>query len=545
MTVSIHVAGWTLVHFVWQGALVGFGAAAALRLLRSASAQTRYGVACVAMAAMLAAPIITARFLTSARDSAFEPAALAVSIPSRTIAASTAEWFVTIVPARDVLPVRIARRALDPMLPLLVAAWLAGVALLLVRLAGGWWRVRRLHRHALASAGSQWQRASDRIAERLHLQRRVHLVDSPLIDTPTALGWLRPVVLLPIAALANLAPAQVEAILAHEIAHIRRHDYVVNLLQTVAETFLFYHPAMWWVSARIREEREHCCDDVAVRACGDAVGYAAALTELETWRTEGGSLALAATGGPLFDRVRRVLQPPNDKRSSFTVAMTTAIAMVLVAAGGRQLLAWQTRGALAAIASPSRVVDMRTTARIAAPPRAEIVEQRAAAAMQAADAAAARGQSVAELQALVDQLDQLRDQVRRQAQSRTLGGDEAAVMAVDEEYRLAKLHNDLGALDAVMHDDFVETNQNGHTYTKKAAIDEWRVFTIQSLTTDQADVRVVGNTAVVSGRQTERNGGGIDRMLFTRIYVKAGDKWQLLESMQFRDQLGEPIEGRR
>jgi beta-lactamase regulating signal transducer with metallopeptidase domain len=321
---GIHVAGWTLVHFVWQGALMGLCAAAALRLLRSASAQTRYAVACGALAAMMAAPVITARFLSSASDPARGPAALMASMPPHTIAASAAELFLTIAPARDGLPAQMARRTLDPLLPLLVAAWLAGVAFLLVRLAGGWWRVRRLHRHALASAASQWQRASDRIAARLHLRRRVHLVDSALVDTPTALGWLRPVVLLPIAALANLAPVQVEAILAHELAHIRRHDYVVNLLQTVAETFLFYHPAMWWVSARIREEREHCCDDVAVRACGDAVGYAAALTELETWRTEGRpQLVLAATSGSLLDRVRRVLRVRGDERPSSTQNSTT------------------------------------------------------------------------------------------------------------------------------------------------------------------------------------------------------------------------------
>ena len=103
------------------------------------------------------------------------------------------------------------------------------------------------------------------------------------VDTPTVIGWLRPVVLLPVAALANLTPDQVQAILAHELAHVRRHDFVVNLLQTIAETLLFYHPAVWWLSHRIRVEREHCCDDIAVEVCGDPVGYAEALTTLAAW----------------------------------------------------------------------------------------------------------------------------------------------------------------------------------------------------------------------------------------------------------------------
>src|SRR4030095_13888079 len=116
------------------------------------------------------------------------------------------------------------------------------------------------------------------------LFRSVHVVESIAVEVPTVIGWMRPVILLPVAAVAALTPAQVEAILAHELAHIRRHDYAVNLLQTTAETLLFYHPAVWWISKRIRAEREHCCDDVAVRVCGDAVSYAHALAELEAWR---------------------------------------------------------------------------------------------------------------------------------------------------------------------------------------------------------------------------------------------------------------------
>src|SRR5205085_4811162 len=106
--------------------------------------------------------------------------------------------------------------------------------------------------------------------------------------------------LLPVAALANLSPAQAQAILAHELAHIRRHDFVVNLLQTIAETVLFYHPAIWWLSNRIRVEREHCCDDIAVDVCGDPLVYVEALTELASWAGSASPLAMAATAGSLL-----------------------------------------------------------------------------------------------------------------------------------------------------------------------------------------------------------------------------------------------------
>ena len=95
-----------------------------------------------------------------------------------------------------------------------------------------------------------------------------------MVEVPTVIGWLRPVVLMPASALSGMGPQQLEAILAHELAHIRRHDYLVNLLQTVVETLLFYHPAVWWLSGRIRVERENCCDDLAVSLCGDPYAYA-------------------------------------------------------------------------------------------------------------------------------------------------------------------------------------------------------------------------------------------------------------------------------
>ena len=148
-------------------------------------------------------------------------------------------------------------------------------------------------------------------------------------------------ILLPVAAFAGLSPSQVEAILAHELAHIRRHDFLVNLLQTFAETVLFYHPAVWWLSARIRTEREHCCDDVALSVCGDAVSYAEALVELESWRTVHSRLAIAATGGTLMTRVRRLLGAPADDRPRSFGAMVVAgvVALVICVAGASRYLA--------------------------------------------------------------------------------------------------------------------------------------------------------------------------------------------------------------
>jgi BlaR1 peptidase M56 len=213
---------------------------------------------------------------------------------------------------------------------------------LLGRMAGGWWHVRRLHRTALASRSSRWQTACRRIAYRIGLPAAAHVVESTAVEVPTLVGWLRPAILLPVAAIAVLTPGQVEAILAHELAHIRRHDYAINLLQTLAETLLFYHPAVWWVSHRIRIEREHCCDEIAVAVCGDPVGYARALTELEARRAPSTVVALAATGGQLVDRVRRILRVPlTEQPPAQSWAGTIVLTLVFtVGAGSVQHLKW-------------------------------------------------------------------------------------------------------------------------------------------------------------------------------------------------------------
>jgi uncharacterized protein (TIGR03435 family) len=306
MTTWIDLTGWTLIHFLWQGTLIAIAAAVGLRLSRSAS--VRYALSCGALAVMVAAPLVTGWLVASratlppvirsgAAQTALvaEPVAESVTVPPA--AAATPSW-------PDAGPWSVTTASA---MPAIVTLWLSGVLLLLGRMTGGCWRIRALQRRAFDEPVSRWQGAADSIARRLRLARPVFMVDSDRVDTPTVIGWLRPVVLLPVAAMTNLAPGQVEAILAHELAHVRRHDFIVNLLQSAAETLLFYHPAVWWISSRIRTEREHCCDDVAVEVCGDPVTYAAALTELAAWSLQRQTLAVAATGGPLLERVRRLL----------------------------------------------------------------------------------------------------------------------------------------------------------------------------------------------------------------------------------------------
>jgi uncharacterized protein (TIGR03435 family) len=346
MNAAIHVAGWTLVHFVWQGTLIGLAAAVALHLLRQSVPQARYGVACWALAAMIVLPGATAWRLWSAPTDVAVPIARVQRRVYLRVSPEPAARHDRIIIGRQHTIGAPASGGGVPtsreprVLPTFVTLWFAGVCLLLVRLAGGWWRVRRLQRTGHALAPSRWQHVSNRLARQLGLSRLVHVVDATFVDSPMVIGWLRPVVLLPVAAVAGRTPDQIAAILAHVLAHVLRHDALVNFAQTIAETLLFYHPAVWWISSRIRSEREHCCDDVALSISGDAYAYASALAELESWRAAQPTLALAATGGPLLRRVARVLAPPAAPAPRGGVTLTLALALVLVVgAGALQFLA--------------------------------------------------------------------------------------------------------------------------------------------------------------------------------------------------------------
>ncbi len=288
---------WALVHFLWQGAIVALVAAGVMRWVAT-SARARYLTGVVALGLIFAAPVATFVILQpqGARSAAAVSAVpLAVDVPLADAGLGAAAAIGTAT----------ATTAPPVVLSAMVALWLTGVVCLSVRLLGGWVLARRLAATARRQVDDHVLELAGRVAARLNLTRLVRIAESSSVAVPIVVGWLKPVVLLPAATIAGLAPAHVEALLAHELAHVRRHDYLVNLLQTAVETLLFYHPGVWWLSRRVRVEREHCCDDLAVSIC-DRVVYVNALTDLAT-RTTHARLALAATDGSLLGRVRRLL----------------------------------------------------------------------------------------------------------------------------------------------------------------------------------------------------------------------------------------------
>lgn len=225
--------------------------------------------------------------------------------------------------------------SIRPWLPSIVACWMIGVALLSLRPISGLYTVRRLCRSGLSPADPEIESAFRRLVERLGLHGNIRLAGSTLARVPCVVGHLRPVVLLPLASISGLSPTQVEAIIAHELAHIRRHDYLVNLGQTVIETLLFYHPAVWWMSRRVRQTREHCCDDLAVTIYPDKAAYARALLLLAEQHHTAPQPVLAASGGTLVRRIRRIagISAEDDLKVSWLAGCVALLVLTAAMAG--------------------------------------------------------------------------------------------------------------------------------------------------------------------------------------------------------------------
>lgn len=331
--------GWTLLHSLWQATAIAMLLAVVLKLLARSSAQARYAVVCAGLVAMALLPAATSGLRSSSSDNVPAPTpqrSQSTPVPAppggqsyRTTTPAT-PLHVAVEPRNEQSWRNLATTRLESILPYVVCVWLAGVLLFSLRQLLAWTRLRQLRRKQIRPAsGALCDRLSS-LARRLGIDRAVKLVESGLVQVPTALGWLRPMILLPACAATGLPADQLEALLLHELAHIRRHDYLVNLVQTIVEILGFYHPAVWWVSRRIRIERENCCDDIAARALGDNLRYVKALASMEDLRVDRAELAMAASGGSLLARIRRLVgQAPSEGNPS-TWAPVLIIGLLLL-----------------------------------------------------------------------------------------------------------------------------------------------------------------------------------------------------------------------
>ncbi|HJS21873.1 MAG TPA: TonB family protein [Steroidobacteraceae bacterium] len=313
--------GWTLLHFLWQGAVIGVLFGVSLAAAGNASAQTRYRLAFFFLLLLAALPVATFLWLN----------------PNSAATVISAE---TIVESAPLLSVSIGAPTLDwqtfvhPWLPWAVLVWAVGVALMTGRLLLEWRNVRLLTRVDVSPLTPAWQQRVQRLIVALGVRSAVRAMQSARVHVPMVVGWLRPVILVPVSAISGLTTWQLELIVMHELAHVRRYDHLVNLLQVVIETLLFYHPVVRWVSRVMREEREHCCDDLVVSRSGDALAYARALTELAGVQTLSLQTSVASDGGQLLARIRRLVGVRRPPRVAAHWSIGAMLATVAVSVSG-------------------------------------------------------------------------------------------------------------------------------------------------------------------------------------------------------------------
>ena len=332
---EIVALGWTLLHFCWQGTAVAVAYAIIDRMTAHATSKVRYIVPLAALIIMPA--IVIGTFAVELR--------VATPVYSIGSASTNASVDPSIWPTPALHELSLASglensktslltmRA-DRMLPWVDAVWLVGVLLLAFRSLGGWFHLAVVRRRARRMVPQEIERAFQRLCERVQVGRKVVLRASDEVISPLAMGLWRATVILPISAVLSLPAEELEAIIAHELGHIRRWDYLWNLLQTAVESVLFFHPAVWWLSRTVRERRELCCDEIAVRSCADATVYARALLRLEEQRTIRLRMAMAfgGCGGSLLHRVKKVLGEDMAMENRMTSGVSAATAGALVIA---------------------------------------------------------------------------------------------------------------------------------------------------------------------------------------------------------------------
>jgi beta-lactamase regulating signal transducer with metallopeptidase domain len=339
MSHILEATAWTLIHFCWQAAVIAVAYRIVSAGLVRRSSHLRYAAALAALLAMLVSAVITFGWqmrsaepspafvsttsgMANALVSGDFPRSLAPGIASTSQTAATGSALAN---------------SLQSLTGWIDAFWVMGVLTLAVRGVGGWWLIHRLRVSSTSQTGEAVRASFQRISNALGLRRTVMLRVSNAIAGPVTIGALRAIVLLPVSAVTLLGPDELEVVLAHELAHVRRADFAWNLVQTLIETLFFFHPGVWWLSGRVRHERELCCDDLALRVCPNPVVYASALFHLEEQRSRNMSLAMALDGHQspqtLRMRIARILgesMPLNANRSLRPFSAAAGLAAVVV-----------------------------------------------------------------------------------------------------------------------------------------------------------------------------------------------------------------------
>ena len=305
--------GTTLIHSIWQGLVVALLLAVVLYALPRKAAQLKYWMSVTALIA------IVFWSGTTFNQQLFELSDNQLALVDGQVQVNLSVGQLTEIYRTENLMSLIngIPEKIESYMYSLVTIWIVGVVFFLLRLQGSMIYLHRLRTTGIQSVPLIWQRKIKHMSQRLGIKSSIEIVESRVAEIPMVIGHLKPMILLPMGMLTGLQTHEVEAILAHELAHIKRFDYIINIAQTVIESVLFFNPAIWWVSRMIRKQREHCCDDIAVKCCGNQLVYASALTNLGAWslRTPTLGMGLFKNQNELLMRIKRLIYPEGTNRS--------------------------------------------------------------------------------------------------------------------------------------------------------------------------------------------------------------------------------------
>ncbi len=331
----VYSIGWTIFHSVWIGAVISLLLFIALSILNRNSAKLRYNVSLGALISMLIIlAVVFTRTLETADKNTFSASSpgiyktelLASPLPglddNKNISDAKNEISQTII------------NFLNSNYDIVTLFWLAGILLMAIRFTGGLVYSGRQQRRDNRKSISRLAGLTNELKNKLGIKRRIEIVESLISKVPMTTGILKPVIFMPIGALTGIPYNQVEAIIAHELAHIKRNDYLVNIFQSIIEIILFYHPAVWWISSMIRNEREMACDDVALELSDEKLTYIKALVSISELETDMASTAVAFSGNKknLLNRIKRITKMKHSKLNR-TDKWTSALMSIIIIAG--------------------------------------------------------------------------------------------------------------------------------------------------------------------------------------------------------------------
>jgi beta-lactamase regulating signal transducer with metallopeptidase domain len=346
----IRALGWTLVHSLWQGGAVALFVGIVMLFLKKHSANLRYLVYSIGMVVILGLAMITfIHFYSGEHHQQVIISDLNNNMTKQEVqefsqaGSGTVSRFMVVTRAW----IDKSKVWFESNTPLLVILWLTGMMFFLLRYLGGIIYTQRLKHYKTYEVLFSWEERLDALKEKIGLKKEIRLLESALVKVPVVIGFFRPVILIPLGIIGGVPPAQLEAILLHELAHIFRRDYLVNVIQSLVEVIFFYHPAVWWISKNIRIEREHVCDDIALIYFSDPLIYIKALTNMQELESKAPALAAAITGKRrhLLNRIRRMADDKRFKTGIYDGFITTSILfMGILALTASAAISFEMRG---------------------------------------------------------------------------------------------------------------------------------------------------------------------------------------------------------